>query len=265
MCYTIGNMHRRLGLIILLLFMGILVNSTYCWAETIKLVTGEWPPYTTKEREGYGVITEILSEVFEEMDIEPEYEFYSWEKCYTLVKQGEVWAAFPYAYTEERAKEVLFSETIGESTTRFFYYKIPPAKTYEILEDLQPYKIVGVKGYFYKEDFQQASLNVTYLDNETQALQKLFAGEADLMPLNELVGWALIKDLFPDNVDEFGTLETPYNVHELKLIVSKDYPESNKLLKQFNKALKRFKNSKYYNAILRKYGLRPQRLQKITW
>ena len=85
------------------------------------------------------------------------------------------------------------------------------------------------------------------------------------MPLNELVGWALIKKLFPDHADEFGTLETPYNVNELKLIVSKDYPDSAERLQQFNRALNRFKNTKYYNAILQKYGLRPRRLQKITW
>ncbi len=252
-------------LILLSLSLGSLVISLDSWAETVTLATGEWPPYTSEQREGYGFITEILSQVFEEMEVEPKYEFHTWEECYELVKHGNIWAAFPYGYTEERAEEVLFSATVGDSTTKFFYYSIPPAETYVTLEELQPYTIVGITGYFYEEDFRRAGLNVTYVNDETQALHKLFAGEAQLLPLNELVGRALIKQLFPEHTEEFDTLDTPYNVNELKLIVSKDYAESAELLKLFNKELKRFKKTKYYNTILRKYGLIPQRLQKITW
>ena len=76
------------------------------------------------------------------------------------------------------------------------------------------------------------------------------------MPLNELVGWALIKKEFPDEVDNFGTLLKAYSVSELKLVVSKEYPDSMELLKRFNEALKKVKTMESYEAILTKYGLK---------
>lgn len=241
---------------LLVLFFIIFLSSTTVWAEKVPLVTGEWSPYTSENLEGYGFITEIISEVIKEMDMEPEYKFYQWKRCYSLVKRGKVWAAFPYSYTEERAQEVLFSDTVGESTTKFFYYKKTKDYTFETLEDLKPYKIAGVKGYFYEEDFNQAGLSVSYTSDETSALKRLVAGRVELMPLNELVGWALIKTEFPDEIDHFGTLPKAYSVAELKLIVSKDYPNSMELLKKFNETLKNVKTMESYNAILMKYGLK---------
>lgn len=241
---------------ILIIFLMMLLCSTYSHAEKILLVTGEWAPYTSQEIEGYGFITEIISETLKDMGMTPEYEFRKWKRCYSLVKRNKVWAAFPYSYTEERAKEVFYSDTVGESTTKFFFYnKGEKVFKYEDLADLKAYKISGVKGYFYEEAFEKAGLNISYTSDETSALKRLAAGRVELMPMNELVGWALIKKVFPDDVSKFGTLEKPYSVAELKLIVSQKYPDSENLLKRFNESLKKVKTGERYRIILEKYGL----------
>lgn len=224
-------------------------------ADTLPLATGEWLPYTSENLEGYGFITEIVTAVLREMQIEPQYTFETWKRCYSLVLRGDVWAAFPYSYTEERADEVLFSDVVGESTTKFFYYGSGQSYAYTTLEDLQPYRIAGVKGYFYEEAFSEAGLNVSYTADETSALKRLQAGRVDLMPLNELVGWALIREVFPDQADQFHTVDTPYDVSELMLVASPQYPGAQEYLEQFNQALQRVKQSETYRDILRKYGL----------
>lgn len=238
-----------------ILLLLIAITTPITWAESLPLVTGEWAPYTSEALDGYGFITEIVTEVFKEMSIEPVYTFQTWKRCYSLVVRGDVWAAFPYSYTEERAEEVLFSDTIGESTTKFFYYGQDTPYQYSTLDDLKPYKIAGVKGYFYEEAFTQAGLDVSYTADETSALKRLAAGRVDLMPLNELVGWGLIKELFPDEVNRFGTLETPYDTSELKLVVSKTYPDAQDYLQRFNATLQQVKTGDTYQQILKKYGL----------
>lgn len=240
-------------IVMLLLIMFII--SPIGWAESLPLATGEWSPYASEALEGYGFITEIITEVLHEMQMEPAYTFHTWKRCYSLVVRGDVWAAFPYSYTEERAREVLFSDTIGKSTTKFFYYGAEKTYHYETLDDLKPYKIAGVKGYFYEDAFRQADLDVSYTSDETSALKRLKAERADLMPLNELVGWDLIRQLFPDEAENFATIEAPYDVNELKLIVSKTYPNAEEYLEQFNAALQQVKSGKSYQYILDKYGL----------
>ena len=229
--------------------------ATAAWADSLPFVTGEWDPYTSESLDEYGFITEIITEVLHEMQVEPRYSFTTWKRCYSQVVRGDVWAAFPYTYTAERAEEVLFSDTVGESTTKFFYYGTEKTYEYSTLEDLLPYSIAGVKGYFYEEALKKAGLNVSYTTDELSAFRRLAAGRVDLMPMNELVGWQLIQESFPEEAEHFGTLETPYDISELKLIVSKEYPRSQEYLDQFNSALQRVKAGEAYQKILQKYGL----------
>ena len=90
-------------------------------AEAIKLATGEWAPYTSAALADYGFFTEIVSEVFAKMNVDVEYVFYPWRRCYDAVVKNLVWAAFPYSFTAERAKEVIYSDTIAYSTSRFWH------------------------------------------------------------------------------------------------------------------------------------------------
>ncbi|QTA80037.1 ABC transporter, solute-binding protein family 3 [Desulfonema limicola] len=239
----------------LLLFIFLIFPAAQ--AENIKIVTGEWAPFTSEKVEGYGFITEIVSLALKNMGIIPEYEFHKWNRCYSMVKRGDVLAAFPYSYTEERAEDVFFSDTIGKSRTMFFQYQsqLSPEIKYNILEDLKPYKIGGVKGYFYEKDFKESGLNVSYTSDETSALKKLEAGRIDLLPLNEIVGWELIKKHYPEKINKFKTLEKPYNVDNLMLIVSRKFPGSSNFLNNFNNSLNQIKTKNEYSGILIKYRL----------
>ncbi len=66
--------------------MIMLLGATPVWAEKITLVTGEFPPYTSKTLEHRGFSTEIVSAVFQEMGKEVEYKFYPWRRCEDLVQ-----------------------------------------------------------------------------------------------------------------------------------------------------------------------------------
>jgi polar amino acid transport system substrate-binding protein len=102
---------------------------------------------------------------------------------------------------------------------------------------LKLYKLGGVRGYYYEEFFEKAGLDVDYVNKEINAIEKLKLGRIDLMPVNELVGWNLINTHFSEERHRFKTLSLPLSVDPLHLIISKEYPESNKMLKKFNKAL----------------------------
>jgi polar amino acid transport system substrate-binding protein len=211
-------------------------------AETVTMATGEWIPFTSANLNNYGKFTELVSIVLKEMQMEVEYRFYPWPRCYDAVIKGRVWAAFPYSHTEERAEKVMFTDALSCSRTVFFYYeKDKAAKEYQFrgIEDLRKFKIGGVAGYFYEELFRKAGLEVDYANKEISGLEKLKLGRIDLMPLNDLVGWHLIQTHFPDDAGKFKTLEKPLSVNTLHLIVSKGHPHSEELLVRFNAALKR--------------------------
>jgi len=153
------------------------------------------------------------------------------------------------------AKEVLFSDSVGESKTMFFYYGKKKDYKYDTLESLKPFRIGGIVGYFYEEDLKKAGLQVDYAPDELSAIRKLVAGRMELLPLNELVGRYHIRKTFSDRQSDFRTLEKPYSVDALNVIVSKQYPNASALLERFNTHLKKVKAGDSYKAILKKYGI----------
>lgn len=235
-----GKAKMKSGIQLLLAWV-LLFTAANAHTETVAMATGEWIPFTSSNLENYGEFTERVGIVFSEMGKEPAYRFYPWPRCFDAVIHGRVWAAFPYSYTEERSEKVLYSDPLSCSKTVFFYYEKDTPKMpfgFNRLEDLQPYRIGGVSGYFYEESFRKAGLNVDYANQEISGLEKLKRGRVDLMPVNESVGRHLIRTHFPDDVHHFKTLIQPLSVEPLHLIVSKKYPKSESLLENFNAALK---------------------------
>ena len=228
-------------LLVLFIGMMLLSNAPIIHAEKVPMVTGEWIPFTSFNLTNYGKFTELVNIVFKEMGVGPEYRFYPWQRCYDSVVKGRVFAAFPYSYTKERSKQVMYSDALYCSKTIFIYYDNHNGTKqfkYNNIEDLKKFKIGGVSGYFYENLFQNAGLKVDYTNKEINCLEKLKLGRIDLMPINELVGWHLIRTHFPDDVDKFKNLIKPLSVDTLHLIISKTYPHSKELLKQFNTTLK---------------------------
>lgn len=243
----------------LLFFAFLTISVIAAQPDSIKLATGEWPPFTSSEMSDGGFFTELVSEIADHMGVEVEILFYPWRRCYDAVVKGTVWAAFPYSYTEERAAEVLYSDTIIDSRSRLFYYTgNDPEKVYiyNELEDLGRYRMGGVIGYFYEQTFLDAGIDVDYAAKEIQAIEKLIRGRIDLLPLNELVGWHLIRENFPDEAGHFQTMEKPFEQNGLHLIVSKTYPGSVALAERLNDSLRVMKKNAAFKAILEKYNIK---------
>ena len=222
------------------------------------LATGEWQPYTSETMENYGAFTEIVSAVFKEMGVPVKYVFYPWKRAEEEVKNGKAFAAFPYIETTERLEEYDFSEAVFISTGRLFYMperqKNPIA--YEKLTDLQAYRIGGVLGYWYEKPFAEAELKTDYVSSDETNIQKLYLGRVDLAASEELVGWALIQKLYPQEANRFAVAEKSLNEDPLRLLVSRSYPDSAALLQKFNAALKAVEAKGIIGQILLRYGIK---------
>lgn len=242
----------RINIITLIFLLIVTLNAN---AEPIQLATGEWAPYTSESFENYGFITEIISQVLKSMNVEPSYHFYPWRRCYKKTVTGEIWATFPYAYTKDRAEEVFFSDPIFDSKTKLFFYKKNADYRYETLDDLKQYRIGGVLGYFYENDFKKSGIEATYYHTELDALKNLQLGVIDLLPLNMLVAENLIKKNYPDVIHHFGTLEKSFAIDNLHLIVSKKHKNAHLWIEKFNAELARFKQTNQYRMLLQEYAL----------
>jgi polar amino acid transport system substrate-binding protein len=227
-------------------------------AKELRFALLEWPPHTTKKMVGFGVASELVSAVTKEMNIEAKYQFFPLKRVLHRVKDGKDWAAFPGSYTNKRAETFYYSDPIFPQVDRFFYYKSKPNIKFKELKDLKNLTVGGTKGFWYADDFKKAGLKTYYVADDILAMKMLVGGRINLVAVNDIVGWQIIKEHFPDKISSFGVLEKPLRVKENFLLASKKYPDSLLILKKFNQALKIVKDNGTYLKIANKYNLQQQ-------
>jgi polar amino acid transport system substrate-binding protein len=228
------------------------------------LTTGDWPPYVFEQGSDPGPIAAIITAAFKEAGITPKFVFYPWKRAEDEVRQGNAFAAFPYAVTTERQKEFDFSDPMYTVQSKFFYHKKyhPDGIPFEKLEDLRSYRIGGLLGSWYETTFKEAGLQVEYTASMDQSVDKLALGRIDLAVEEENTVWDIIRKKYPNEVDQFATLpkslEHPGLRDDLSLLVSRSYPNSAELLAKFNTGLAAIRANGTYKQILEKYKLAPQ-------
>lgn len=243
-------------LFILIVFPGISV------ADDIQVVfaTGEWSPFSSENLPEYGTATALISAICKAGGIQPRYVFYPWKRAELKVLTGEVFAAFPYAVSEERKRDYDFSDILFYGINVFVYYEenldSPAPKVYETLEDLKKYRIGGISGSFLKPAFSHAGLNYEPTTTLDQSIHKLVAGRLDLCIDDKLVLYDSITRLYPDKLEHFKFLPKPFGKKMANaLLVSRTYPNAKEILSKFNRGLAIIKETGEYDRIVIKYNL----------
>jgi polar amino acid transport system substrate-binding protein len=235
------------------LMLGVVTATSAREAEPppVLLVTGEWPPYTGAKLEGGGLAVELVRAVFAEMGRNAEIRFYPWRRCEAYVRQGMAWATFPFAITEERRAQYLFSDPLIESDSVLFYYGSKMA-SFELneLSDLRPYTIGASSGYWYEKMFREAGLRVAPSLDDLTGLKQLKMRRVDLHPMERRVGLWLIDHHFEQDRGSFGIVEKSLRTNQNALMVSKSHPDSRALLEAFNAALQQVREKSIHRRIM---------------
>lgn len=223
-------------------------------SQEIVVMTGEWKPYVSRDLEENGFLSVVVSEAFTAAGMTPEIHFAPWPRCEAAIEYGKYPVAFPYSSNEERATFAYFSDSLAKSRSVLFYN---PRKQQNFdftgLENLKPFLIGGIRGYFYIPRLKKAGLSIDFSENEIDAMKKLLYGRVDLVALNELVGWKIIDSLYPDEKDRFASSKTALSENDLKLMVSKKHTGALEYLERFNNGLRIIKSNGTYRKILVKY------------
>ncbi len=257
-----------MGWIKYLLVIGMVVRGALAPAAaqalppgpTLVIVAGELPPYVSERRE-QSFLGTLFQEIGREMGVNFEFRFMPWRRCEIAVEELQAWGAVPYVPTPERERKHLFSDPLYAKQTKFFYYNpagLHPAQGYAKLDDLKPYRVGGVRGFYYEQMFADAALQAEYAVGEEQSFRKLRAGRVDLVPAVEAVGRDMIKTLFPhEEQRHFHTLDRPLHVGFNFLMSSRQYPGTAGLLSRFNEALAKLRRNGVYAAVAAQHGLSP--------
>jgi polar amino acid transport system substrate-binding protein len=247
---------RKFYFVVLWFFLIVAFDSGTAGVDLV-IVTNELPPYVS-QNENDDFVLDILNEIAREMGVRFSYEFLPWKRCEIAVDNHDAWAAVPYVPNSERKMKFLFSDKLYNKQSLFFSYRSSGSKRipeYTRISDLKPYRIGGVRGYYYEPLFAQEEILYEPVESEEMNFRKLKAGRIDLVPSDELTGWFLIRRLYPDDADSFYTLSKPLDASGNFLMVSKTYPDAENLLRRFNTSMKIIKNNGVFRKIVDRHHI----------
>lgn len=164
-------------------------------AQTVRLTSGDWPPYTGKNLPGFGIMPRIISQAFAIKGIAVDYMFVdSWSRAYVLAQKGKCDGSLAWAVTPERKKDFYFSAPVAHHDYVFFHLKETPFH-WETLEDLKPYRISTTRSYFYGSAFENMAkkgvLRVFETYEDKAHFRDLIQGRIDIFPMDRNVGFFL--------------------------------------------------------------------------
>jgi polar amino acid transport system substrate-binding protein len=242
--------------VLVLAIFALFASQSFLYAESLRIATLDWEPYTGHSLKSGGFCSEIVTEVFKKAGYTVTIDYISWDKAIEEGAKGNYDAVFPEYYSRERTKDFAYSNFFTNSLLGFYERKGASIK-HKTLRDLAPYKIGVVKGYVNTEELDKATyLKKIESDSDEENLRKLARGEMDLIVIDKLVAQYLISTKMPAEVTRLVPVEPPLMIQPLFVIFPKKLPQSDKRLKDFNKALDEFTNDGGVSAIMKKSGVK---------
>jgi polar amino acid transport system substrate-binding protein len=215
--------------------------------NSIRLASGEWPPYLSESLPNQGFAAQIVTEAFALEGITVEYGYFPWARSFDISKRGDWDGTLIWSPTPERLVDFYASDTVITSEDVFFHLKNVPFD-YNEMADLAGLQIGATLEYDYGPEFQQAEadglLQVERTSSDELNFRKLLAGRIDVFPLDLDVGLAMLNEYFtPEEIAQVTYHPKPYRTTSYGVLLSKEVPRNVEMLNLLNAGLKKLRES----------------------
>jgi polar amino acid transport system substrate-binding protein len=209
-----------------------------------------------EEKRG-GYLAEITGAAFKRAGYKTEFSFVPWARALQGTIIGHYDVLLAAYYTEERAKKLMYSDAIGDVEV-YFWKKRERVIPYERLEDMKPFVIGFIRSSSVSEEFDKAMasyLTIQYASKPELNVQRLLNGRIDVFVEKKQQVDFILRTKFAENADNIVTLGPPLKTGKFFNAFSRVKPRHQKILDDFNSALKAMRADGTEKAILAKYGL----------
>jgi len=242
------------------LFVGILSIVMYSniYAQTLRLVTLEYPPYEYSENGKLkGMAVEVIKIIFKEMKQDISIEVLPWARAIRYIEEGNRDAIFTAYKNPTREKFADYSsEVLMPQVVSFFVKKGSTITFNGDFGKLSQYSIGVVRKVSYGQKLDLAIKSGTFrrieeANDGTQNFRKLIKGRIDMIPSNKYGGYHILNRLGEINEVE----ELPINIQSVPSYLAFSKKRNLKDIRdKFDVILKRLKEDGTYLKILESYS-----------
>jgi polar amino acid transport system substrate-binding protein len=222
---------------------------------TIRLASGDWPPYTGQELPGYGCDSRIVAEAFALEGVTVEYGFFPWARSYRLAASGEWDGTLEWENTPTHQEDFYVSRDYISKQEWVFFYRRADRFDWQSMADLDG-KIIGVTTqYAYSDAFvelrEKGTVTFEEAASDESNFKKLLAGRIDIFPMERRVGYTILATRFtPAERAQLVDHPNPVSQFLAYLLLSKAVPQNEQRIEQFNRGLNRLQENGRYDEIM---------------
>ena len=193
--------------------------------DTIRLTSGEWPPYVSKDSKHLGFASHVVEQAFLSQGVIVEWGFFPWEQAFSLAKHGDWDGSIIWSKTKKREIGVEFSNTkILQLKDVFFHRKDFPFD-WTSIGDLAGLKIGATSNYSYGHEFEQAeklgTIDVQRASSDIVNFQRLLRGKIDIYGSTMNAGYVILDKTFaPAQSAQLTNHPKPYREASYHLILN---------------------------------------------
>ncbi|WP_102505752.1 substrate-binding periplasmic protein [Salinivibrio kushneri] len=234
---------------VLLLILPMLTH-----AQSIRLTSGEYPPFISQHLPNQGPLTEIIVLAAEEANLDITFGYFLWHESMALAQQGQWNGTVGWAFTKERALDFIYSDAIYTESAVFFHRK-DKAFNWSKPEDLAGLAVGVGLGYIDVNTLtrlQKSGIDVKLQEFETEEDQvhALLNNQIDIALGNKDVLLYIIKTtLSAEQARQLTYHPHPFRVTPLHVLFSRKIKQAYEHSRAFNKGLRRIKTDSRYKAV----------------
>ena len=235
----------------LLLTLAVMLPTAQ--ARDISMLTVEWAPHYGAELPENGLTTAIVKAAFKAVGHSSDVDFIPWARALKEVEEGKADVVMGAYHNKEREQIYHFSDPIYFLELGLIARPGLGVSKYERLRDLTPYSIGISRGFANSEEFDAANyLNKQAATFPNLNIRKLFRGRIDMAVMNfDLFRYEAKKEGFCISDVEF--MEPPLETHGLYLMASRNIPDGEQIMQDFNRGLDTIRKNGEFDRIVGRF------------
>jgi polar amino acid transport system substrate-binding protein len=221
----------------------------------LRIATGELPPYATAQRADSGVALHIVRRAFESAGHSVQFTFLPWSRAQLETLEGHWDASAHWGASAERRAKFLLSDSILSEQWQMLHRR-STALDWRTPADLQPYTVGLLRDYTYTPELwaeaRAGRLKFEQPSNDISSLRMLLAGRIDVLPIERFMACDLLAQHFTaaqtaQLMMHPRLMTDSFTTH---VIFPPSKPNSESLRQDFNRGLKKLKDSGAYRKLL---------------
>lgn len=225
-------------------------------ARTLRIATGEFPPYATEQRADQGIALNVVRRAFEASGYTVQFTFLPWSRAQLETAAGQWDASAHWGASAERREKFLLSDNLLSEQWQLLHRR-DTALDWHQWADLKPYTLGLVRDYTYTPELwaeaRAGRLKYEQPGNDVSSLRMLLAGRIDVLPIERNVACDLMgKHLSgPEQARLMMHPRLMTDSFTTHVIFSPQKPGSEALRQAFNRGLQKLKDSGEYKRLMR--------------